>query len=95
MWEEACATVVRARLLGYSRGRCVAGPEKGLVLVRSIWRAEVELAAWDPQFEMSHRRVVAPAALPGDLALGTHPFAPIVRRTLHEAGVAPSTGHVS
>jgi hypothetical protein len=31
--EEACATVVRAKLLGFSRGICVAGPEAGLVLV--------------------------------------------------------------
>ncbi|MGH3384567.1 MAG: NUDIX hydrolase [Nocardioidaceae bacterium] len=85
--EEACATVERARLLGFSRGACIAGPEQGLVLVRSIWRAEVELGAWDPRFEMSHRRVVAPEALPGELGLATHPFARIVRRTLQEAGL--------
>ena len=33
--EEACARVVRARLLGFSRGVCVEGPEEGLVLVRT------------------------------------------------------------
>lgn len=53
--------------------------------MRSIWRAEVELAAWDPRFEMSHRRVVAPTVVPRELALVSHPFAPIVRRTLKEA----------
>ena len=58
MQEEACATVVQARLLGFTSGRCVTGPEEGLVLVRSLWRAEVELANWNPQFEIAHRRVV-------------------------------------
>jgi 8-oxo-dGTP pyrophosphatase MutT (NUDIX family) len=37
MDEEACATVVSARLLGLTRGQCVAGPERGRVLVRSVW----------------------------------------------------------
>ncbi len=57
--EEACATVVQARLLGFSRSICVAGTQLGLVLVRSFWRAEVELAAWKPRFEIPHRRVLA------------------------------------
>jgi ADP-ribose pyrophosphatase YjhB (NUDIX family) len=34
--EEACAAVVGARLLGFTRGQCVSGPEQGLVLVRSV-----------------------------------------------------------
>ena len=84
--EEACATVVQARLLGFSRGVCIAGPEKGLVLVRSIWRADVELGPWDPYFEIRHRRLVAPADLAAELTPASHPFAPIVRRTLQEAG---------
>lgn len=87
MREEACAEVVRARLLGFSRGVCVAGPEQGLVLVRSIWRADVELGLWDPQFEIRHRRVVAEVDVARELAITTHPFAPIVRRILHEAGL--------
>lgn len=58
MLEEACATVVEARLLGFGRSRCVKGPEKGLVIVRSFWRAEVELGPWEPLFEIPHRRVV-------------------------------------
>lgn len=56
--EEACAIVTQARLLGFTQSRCLSGPEKGLVLVRSLWRAEVELATWKPQFEMTHRLVV-------------------------------------
>ena len=27
--EEACAIVVQARLLGFTQGRCIAGPEEG------------------------------------------------------------------
>lgn len=60
MCEEACATVVSARLLGFSRGHCIAGPQAGLVLVRSFWRAQVTLGEWKPQFEIAHRRVVRP-----------------------------------
>jgi hypothetical protein len=58
MMEEACAVVQHARLLGFSRGRCIEGPEKGLVLVRSIWLAQVTLLVWKPEFEISHRKVV-------------------------------------
>src|SRR6266536_4768882 len=54
--EEACAVVERARLLGFTRGVCVGGPEEGLVLVRSMWRAEVRLEPWAPRFEIAHRR---------------------------------------
>lgn len=86
--EEACATVVHARLLGFSRGVCIAGPESGLELVRSIWRADVELGPWEPRFEMHHRRLVTPEDLAEDLALTRHPFAPFVRRALREAGVS-------
>ena len=88
MREEACATVVAARLLGFNRGECVAGPELGRVLVRSIWRADVELARWDPQFEIPHRRVVPPDAAWTELA--GHPFAAFIRRELLEAGLAPA-----
>ncbi|TDE13069.1 NUDIX hydrolase [Jiangella asiatica] len=90
--EEACATVVRARLLGFTRGVCVAGHEQGLVLVRSMWRADVELARWDPRFEISHRRVVPAARLSAEVRLATLPFAPIVRRMIHEASVIQPPG---
>jgi hypothetical protein len=33
MREEACAIITRAKLLGFSRGECVEGHERGLVLV--------------------------------------------------------------
>lgn len=57
--EEACAVVQRARLLGFTRGVCVSGPEEGLVLVRSMWRAEVRLERWASRFEIAHRRLVS------------------------------------
>ncbi|HEX9352624.1 MAG TPA: NUDIX domain-containing protein [Streptosporangiaceae bacterium] len=63
MDEEACATVTGARLLGFTRGQCRTGPESGRVLVRSVWRAEVELRPWEARFEIADRRVVAPAAV--------------------------------
>ena len=63
--EEACAVVERATLLGFARGRCTSGPEAGLVLVRSLWWAEVTLNPWEPQHETTER-VVAPP----DEALG-------------------------
>ena len=60
--EEACAVVTRAKLLGFSRGECIEGPERGLVLARSIWLADVQLLDWRPKFEMSHRRTARPQA---------------------------------
>ncbi|MGH3242476.1 MAG: NUDIX hydrolase [Spirillospora sp.] len=88
MDEEACATVTAARLLGFSRGECVDGPERGLVLVRSVWRAEVELRPWEARFEIVARRVVAPNAVEEALALDAHPFGAFVRRALREASVS-------
>ena len=57
MLEEACAVVGNARLLGFSRVRCIYGHEAGLTLVRSFWRAEVSLNPWEPLFEVSHRNL--------------------------------------
>jgi 8-oxo-dGTP pyrophosphatase MutT (NUDIX family) len=59
--EEACVRVIGAQLLGFARSECVVGREVGLVLVRSYWRAEVEILAWEPQFEVEHRRIVSAA----------------------------------
>ena len=87
MLEEACALVGTVRLIGFTRGACVRGRERGLVLVRSMWRAEVELADWDPRFEIQYRRVVTPRQAEHALGLATHPFAPVIRRAFHEAGV--------
>jgi len=84
--EEACAVVTGARRLGYVRSRCLSGPEHGLVLVRSIWRADVDLLAWQPEHEIPFRRVV-PAP---DLAehLWMEPGAePVYARAAHEAGL--------
>jgi 8-oxo-dGTP pyrophosphatase MutT (NUDIX family) len=65
MWEEAGAQVTSSRLLGFTRGVCLRGLEKGLVLVRSLWRAEVRLERWQPRFEMTHRRLVPAVNRPG------------------------------
>lgn len=86
--EEACAVVQRARLLGFTRGIRVRGPQQGLVLVRSMWRAEVRLERWAPWFEIAHRRLV-----PADEALRTVVIAepnvgPIYRRMFAEAQLA-------
>jgi len=86
MREEACATVVHAKLLGFSRGTCVAGPQAGLVLVRSLWRAEVTLAPWTPQFEIAHRRVVPAVTVVDHLTIADG-FARIISRALHEAAM--------
>ena len=82
--EEACATVVQARLLGFCRSACVAGPQAGQVLVRSLWRAQVDLAPWSPQFETTQRRAVVPAALVDQITMADG-LARIVSRALHEA----------
>ena len=82
--EEACATVVDARLLGFTRGACLTGPERGLVLARSIWLAEVELMPWEPRFEIAHRRMVPAADLLAHLWM-EEGVAPIYHRALVEA----------
>lgn len=61
LWEEACVRVLGARMLGSARSECLAGHERGLVLVRSYWRADVAVLDWAPRFEVRHRRIV-PAA---------------------------------
>jgi 8-oxo-dGTP pyrophosphatase MutT (NUDIX family) len=86
--EEACATVDRARLLGFARGEYVAGRQSGCVLVRSIWRADVSLDPWEPRHEIRFRRVVLAADVARELDIARHPFAPMIRRTLREADIA-------
>lgn len=85
--EEGCAEVVTCQLLGFSRGVCVQGSQEGLVLIRSMWRAEVRLRAWEPRFEMAHRRL-----LPADRALRELTVAdgllPFYRRFFTEAAVS-------
>jgi ADP-ribose pyrophosphatase YjhB (NUDIX family) len=84
--EEACAVVSAARLLGFCRSACISGPEKGLVLVRSIWRAEVELMPWEPRFEIAHRLAVAAHELRAHLWM-EEGFEPIYNRALMEASL--------
>jgi ADP-ribose pyrophosphatase YjhB (NUDIX family) len=82
--EEACATVGKHRLLGYSRGTCIDGHEQGLVLVRAHYLAEVTLQPWQPAHEMTDRRLV-----PADTAYAQmwidDGFAPMYRRMFAEA----------
>jgi ADP-ribose pyrophosphatase YjhB (NUDIX family) len=87
MLEETCAAVLGARLLGFTRSACLRGPERGLVLVRGIWRAEVDLLPWEPQFEIPWRRVV-PARELGDHLWMEDGLEPIYRRAVAEAGLA-------
>ena len=75
--EETCTKVVTARLLGFSRGVCISGPEQGLALVRSPWA---------PRFEIPHRRIVLAAELRAHLWIDPG-FEPIYGRWLFEAGL--------
>ncbi|MFF0155375.1 NUDIX hydrolase [Micromonospora sp. NPDC005203] len=84
--EEACATVLDSRLLGFSRGVCRRAPEQGLVLVRALWRADVRLDAWAPEHEMVERRLV-PSGNVWDLVTVPAGWEPIYRRILIEAGI--------
>jgi ADP-ribose pyrophosphatase YjhB (NUDIX family) len=86
MAEEACATVNGARLLGYVRSRCLSGPDEGLVLVRSVWRAEVTLRSWRPGHEVPFRRVVLAQDLAACLWTGDG-TAPIYSRAAREAAL--------
>jgi ADP-ribose pyrophosphatase YjhB (NUDIX family) len=84
--EETCAIVVDARLLGFCRSACLSGHEQGRVLVRSVWRAEVDLLRWEPHFEIAYRRVVPMTRLLEHLWM-EEGFEPIFYRALAEAGL--------
>ncbi|MGE3075731.1 MAG: NUDIX hydrolase [Dehalococcoidia bacterium] len=58
LMEEACVEVTSARLLGFARAECIEGSELGLVIVRSIWHAQVALLDWDPHWETTARQLV-------------------------------------
>lgn len=87
MREEACVEVLEARLLGFARSECVAGDEKGVVLVRSYWRAEVAIGPWEPQFEIAHRRIVPAAEAAAEVREPDPAAARISMRALAEAGL--------
>jgi 8-oxo-dGTP pyrophosphatase MutT (NUDIX family) len=86
MWEETCCIVGEARLLGFCRSVCLSGPEQGLVLVRSAWRAEVEVTPWAPRFEIAHRRIVPAAELRAVMHIDDG-WEPILNRAMSEAGL--------
>ena len=71
--EEACATVTDARLLGFVRSKCLSGREEGLVLVRSIWRAEVALLPWQAEYQIPFRRIVPAPTSPSTCGSKTVP----------------------
>jgi ADP-ribose pyrophosphatase YjhB (NUDIX family) len=85
--EEACAEVVSCGLLGFTRGVCMRGPQEGLVLVRSHWRAEVRVLRWEPRFEMTHRRLVPAEAALRSMAI-PEGLAALYRRMFAQAGIS-------
>ncbi|MCB0078268.1 MAG: NUDIX domain-containing protein [Anaerolineales bacterium] len=86
MLEEACAVVGNARLLGFSRVRCIYGHEAGLTLVRSFWRAEVSLNPWEPLFEVSHRNLEPAHEVLDHLTLDAG-YLPILLKAVTDAGI--------
>jgi ADP-ribose pyrophosphatase YjhB (NUDIX family) len=86
--EEACAVVERARLLGFTRGTCVRGPEQGLVLVRSMWRVEVRLERWAPRFEIAHRRLAPADEALRSVLIAEPGVGPIYRRMFAQAAAS-------
>jgi hypothetical protein len=86
MLEEACATVDSATLLGFVRGRCVSGNEEGLVLVRSAWIAHVTIHDWKPEYEITHRSLVAKNAAIESLNFPVG-LAPIYARWFRESEI--------
>ena len=86
--EEACAIVRHARLLGFCRAACVSGPEQGLVLVRSMWRADVDVLPWSPRFEIRHRCLVPSSELLARLWIEDG-FEPLYHRAIIEARLLP------
>lgn len=88
MMEEACAVVVEASLLGFARSGCVRGTQEGHVIVRSMWRAAVELLPWEPKFEIPERLVVPASDVWDHLAVPeSGNMARITVRMLNEAGI--------
>ena len=83
--EEACAEVTNAKLLGFSLGKIIRGPEKGLVLVRSFWLAYVQLQAWVPEPDTLARKLVPPNRVLSELAPDV--FGPLHHRALIGGGL--------
>ena len=83
--EEACVEVTDAKLLGFHKGKCIRGHEKGLVLVRSLWLADVRVHEWDPEPETLARKLVSPDQLLSELEPNV--FLPLHHRALIVAGL--------
>ena len=82
--EEACAVVEDATLLGFIRVASTGGPEKGRVLIRSLWCADVSLDPWEPRHETTARLVVPPDEALERVAFGGD-HRPIYERWFHDA----------
>jgi hypothetical protein len=89
--EEACPVVERARLLGFTRGICIRGSEQGLVLVRSMWRAEVRLERWAPRFQIPYRRPLRANEALLSVVIAEPSMASIYRRMFAEAALRSAT----
>jgi 8-oxo-dGTP pyrophosphatase MutT (NUDIX family) len=59
--EEACCEVDVAHLLGFTSSRCLAGHERGTVLVRAHWAVIATSAPWRPAHEILERKEVVQA----------------------------------
>ena len=81
--RPVCRSMTRP-LLGFAKGECVRGEEEGLVLVRSLWRAEVSLNPWEPQHETTARMIVSPAEVWTYLS-PPYDSRPITQRWIDEA----------
>jgi hypothetical protein len=77
--------VTGCTLLGFTRGMCTRGPQQGLILVRSLWRADVRLESWNPRFEMTHRRLAAAGEAPRAVTIAEAAMGPIYRRMFAQA----------
>jgi ADP-ribose pyrophosphatase YjhB (NUDIX family) len=84
--EEACANVTEAQLLGFCRISDIGGPGAGIVKVRSVFLAAVEVQDWRPCFETRHRRLVDMTSVRSQLTFDAGP-APIYSRMLREARI--------
>lgn len=84
IFEEVCARLDGASLLGFAQGTCVRGHEQGLVLVRAAWRATVTLLPWDPRHEITHRRLVETGDVLDHVSFPAG-ARPIYERWVHEA----------
>jgi 8-oxo-dGTP pyrophosphatase MutT (NUDIX family) len=88
MLEEACVTVTSARLLGFARSECIEGFQRGTVLVRSFWQADVRIEPWLPEFEIQHCRIIPVTAAKRHVTDPDHAATRISFRALAEAGIS-------